>query len=107
MTRSRRARRTATALLALLVPGLVACTSTWDTVPPLELKGRPPVVDASRFVTRFPIKHVVFIIKENRTFDQMFGRFPGADGATVGLDRGVERALTRTPDPLPEDIKHC
>jgi phospholipase C len=107
VTRSRRARRTATALLALLVPGLVACTSTWDTVPPLELKGRPPVVDASRFVTRFPIKHVVFIIKENRTFDQMFGRFPGADGATVGLDRGVERALTRTPDPLPEDIKHC
>ncbi len=30
------------------------------------------------------IKHVVFLIKENRTFDNLFGRFPGADGATMG-----------------------
>lgn len=30
------------------------------------------------------IKHVVFLIKENRTFDTLFGRFPGADGATEG-----------------------
>jgi len=28
---------------------------------------------------------VVFIVKENRTFDHLFGRFPGADGATTGL----------------------
>jgi len=28
------------------------------------------------------IKHVVFIIKENRTFDNYFGTFPGANGAT-------------------------
>ena len=27
-----------------------------------------------------PIKHVVFIVKENRTFDQVFGDFSGADG---------------------------
>lgn len=26
-----------------------------------------------------PIKHVIYIIKENRTFDQVFGDFPGAD----------------------------
>jgi len=30
------------------------------------------------------IQHVVFIIKENRTFDHYFGLFPGADGATRG-----------------------
>jgi phospholipase C len=33
---------------------------------------------------RFPIKHVIFIVKENRTFDNYFGKFPGADGATTG-----------------------
>ena len=33
---------------------------------------------------RDKIKHVVFLIKENRTFDTMFGTFPGADGATQG-----------------------
>jgi len=29
-----------------------------------------------------PIKHVVFIVKENRSFDEMFGTFPGANGAS-------------------------
>src|SRR5713101_5432944 len=30
------------------------------------------------------IQHIVFIVKENRTFDNYFGTFPGADGATSG-----------------------
>jgi phospholipase C len=30
------------------------------------------------------INHIVFIVKENRTFDNFFGTFPGADGATSG-----------------------
>src|SRR5205807_6506135 len=67
----------------------------------------PPHVDASRLHTRWPIKHVVFIIKENRTFDEMFGRFPGADGATAGRlgDRVVP--LTRGTDgPMPFDLLH-
>ncbi len=40
---------------------------------------------------RFPIKHVIFIVKENRTFDNYFGKFPGANGATTGTlsDGGV------------------
>jgi phospholipase C len=31
-----------------------------------------------------PIKHIVFLLEENRSFDSMFGRFPGADGTTTG-----------------------
>jgi phospholipase C len=31
------------------------------------------------------LSHVVFIVKENRTFDHMFGRFRGADGTTTGV----------------------
>jgi phospholipase C len=30
------------------------------------------------------IKHVIVIVQENRTFDNLFARFPGADGATEG-----------------------
>jgi len=33
---------------------------------------------------RWHLKHIVFVIKENRTFDTYFGRFPGAEGATRG-----------------------
>ncbi len=41
--------------------------------------------------TRTPIKHVIFLVKENRTFDNYFGKFPGADGATAARisDGGV------------------
>jgi len=49
------------------------------------------------------IQHVVFIIKENRSFDHMFGRFPGADGVTTGriCDGSVvplKTAKDSTPD---------
>src|SRR6516162_4364024 len=31
------------------------------------------------------IKHVVLMIQENRSFDNFFSTFPGADGTTTGL----------------------
>ncbi len=76
-------------------------------MPPPVFGAHPDSFDASAVQTRWPIKHVVFLIKENRTFDNMFGRYPGADGATTGSDHGIERALTRTPDVLEHDILHC
>ena len=75
---------------------------------PIPMGEAPRRVDASRFETTWPIKHVVYIIKENRTFDHMFGRFPSANGVTVGTDRGVERPLTpATRGGIGEDIEHC
>jgi phospholipase C len=53
------------------------------------------------------IKHVVFIIKENRTFDNYFGTFAGADGATSGtISTGDVIPLGHTPDRTPRDISH-
>jgi phospholipase C len=38
----------------------------------------------------------------------MFGRLPGTNGVTVGMDRGVERPLTpATRGAIQTDIKHC
>ncbi len=31
-----------------------------------------------------PISHVVIVIQENRSFDDLFATFPGADGTTMG-----------------------
>jgi len=65
------------------------------------------VVDATKFPTTTPIKHVVFIVKENRSFDNMFGRFPGADGTRMADDHGTTRPLTRGYDQrLPHDLPH-
>jgi phospholipase C len=42
------------------------------------------------------IKHVVIVVKENHTFDNYFGRFPGANGVT----------LPESPNPPPHDPDH-
>ena len=53
------------------------------------------------------IQHIVFIIKENRSFDQIFGTFPGANGATTAeLHTGKIITLGHTPDPMPHDLGH-
>ncbi len=68
--------------------------------------GRPPRFDASSLRTRWPIKHVVFIIKENRSFDHLFGRFPGANGARAGSDHGALRPLAPAVDRTRSDFPH-
>src|SRR5207245_2031271 len=63
-----------------------ACTATARSAPRLAAGGTASVFPSSSpgGQTATPIRHVVFIIMENRSFDSMFGRFPGADGTTVG-----------------------
>lgn len=54
-----------------------------------------------------PIQHVVFLVRENRSYDEMFGRFPGGDGATWGrLSNGHIVPLSDSPDHLLLDIGH-
>src|SRR5262249_55937847 len=53
------------------------------------------------------LKHIVFIVKENRTFDNYFGTFPGVDGATSGtISTGEVIPLGQAPDRTPRDISH-
>ncbi len=42
------------------------------------------------------IKHVIFIVQENRSFDQYFGTYPGADG--IPMRNGVPSVCV--PDPV-------
>lgn len=52
------------------------------------------------------IKHIVFFIKENRTFDNYFGTYPGANGATTAVDsEGETISLQHEQDQIP-DINH-
>ncbi len=40
-----------------------------------------------------PIRHVVFIVKENRTFDQVFGQRAGVDGDPANAELGLKRSF--------------
>ena len=54
-----------------------------------------------------PIQHIVFIVKENRSFDNMFGKFPGANGATQGpISTGQILKLQPAADVLSRDLCH-
>jgi phospholipase C len=54
-----------------------------------------------------PIKHVVYIIKENRTFDNYFARYPGAEGTKFGRTSDGRRVrLSVATDVLEPDLGH-
>ncbi|HEY2510785.1 MAG TPA: alkaline phosphatase family protein [Polyangiaceae bacterium] len=54
-----------------------------------------------------PIKHVIVIVKENHTFDNYFGSFPGAEGtSTAPLSDGGVIQVPRAPDKTPRDMCH-
>ena len=59
---------------------------------------------------RSPIENVVFIVKENRSFNHYFGSYPGATGVTSGetircggqrCEQAGEVPLTRAVDVMP------
>ncbi len=85
--------------------------------------GGPPVVDGSGPVggltdsgpssrdlgaprTQFPIDHVIIIVKENHTFDNYFGSFPGAEGTTTALTSTGTVLAARPPVQLTRDLCH-
>jgi phospholipase C len=102
-------------LVAVVAIVAIACTGSKDQtsgpsanrpLEPGEFASPSPSAGSSPeeiALARKHIKHIVFLIKENRTFDTMFGRFPGADGATEGRTCDgksipLARAKDRTPD---------
>ena len=53
------------------------------------------------------IRHIVFMVKENRTFDNYFGLFPNASGTTIGkISTGQTIALSPATDRMPYDLGH-
>ncbi len=91
----RRDRESSYAFIILLVACLVAgCAQNTGTPVP----GAPPAEQASQRVVPFErvapqkklddsaIKHVVIIVQENRSFDNLFQGFPGADTQSYGYE---------------------
>jgi phospholipase C len=81
---------------------LLAASICVAQAPASGLKASPQAA-ATGDITR--IQHIIFIVKENRTFDTYFGTYPGADGATTAkISTGQVVPLGRTPDQTPRDI---
>src|SRR5512142_3230923 len=74
---------------------LQACTQT--TPGSSILPGLPAAVPTNDPLqaARSKIKHIVIIMQENRSFDEYFGTYPGADG--IPMQNGVPAVCV--PDP--------
>lgn len=92
------------AVIFFLVLGLTSLTNCSRSTPStVATKAQRPVEGTGDN----KIKHIVFLIKENRSFDTYFGTFPGADGATSGTTSdGVVVQLGHAPDRTPYDLGH-
>jgi phospholipase C len=53
-----------------------------------------------------PIQHVIVIVKENHTFDNYFGSFPGADGNAICQTAGGAIPFPHAPDRTTRDLCH-
>jgi phospholipase C len=63
--------------------------------------------DAGQPDAGIPITHVIIIVKENHTFDNYFGSFPGAEGtSTYRLSDGGTGACGHAPQNTIRDLNH-
>jgi phospholipase C len=78
--------------VAVAVVAFAACA-------PIARAPLPPVSSAqARPYAGSPIQHVVILVQENRSFDDLFATYPGADGTLYGRTHTGKRiALTRSP----------
>jgi phospholipase C len=80
-------------LLMLVALSMAACSSSGGGVSAGAPAPQPTATTGPPTTT--PIKHVVIVIQENRTFDNLFSTFPGADGSTIGIHDGKTFHNTR------------
>jgi phospholipase C len=78
--------------------------------------GKPTSSPSATLPDDVPIKHVIFVVKENRTFNNYFATYPGAEGATEGgtiscdangCQDGPVVQLRHAKDVQPHDLTHC
>jgi phospholipase C len=100
-------RRTEVALAALIV--VAGCNG-------VAMPGRTETTRGTMSRAKSsPIRHVVLIVQENRTFNNFFATYPGADGATTGAIArypicGIKKdqtiALVESDLVVPLDLDH-
>jgi phospholipase C len=92
---------------------VVAAAGLLSAVTACSVKGAlaPPVPGAAKSAVHrlgaSPIQHVVYIFQENRSFDDLFQGYPGANTVSQGLNsQGQEIPLTAIPFTAPYDVNH-
>jgi phospholipase C len=79
--------------------GILCLLTVVSLAPPCRAADGKPASKAVKPTGISAIQHIIFIVKENRSFDNYFGQYPGAEGATSGpTSTGQVVQLEHTPD---------
>jgi len=105
-------RRLLALIVAMLATGAILAGMNLGGVPAFARDttavGASPARDGTLCIGNAPcpIKHIVVIIKENHSFDNLFAHFPGASGTSFARVGRKWVKLGVTPDSLNFDISH-
>ncbi|HTU80620.1 MAG TPA: alkaline phosphatase family protein [Candidatus Acidoferrales bacterium] len=73
-------------LVLAIAAGAVACSGSTNSFgAPVDLQPPAPNAELEPALVGGRFGHVVIVVQENRTFDNLFATFPGADGTLKGL----------------------
>jgi phospholipase C len=89
-----RASAAVLSFFALALASVIAACSGSQPGAPLPIL--PDANSRGQGANKTPIEHVVMVIQENRSFDNFFATFPGADGTTTGNAAAMSVPLART-----------
>jgi phospholipase C len=86
---------------ACLVTAVTGCNANlaFTPSPPVPASTVSPIAGS-------PIQHIVVIMQENRSFDNLFNGFPGADTVQSGMNGGQSIALTPVSLSDSRDLDH-
>ncbi len=88
----------------LILALLTLMTGTSNMMRGLPVSGRSSQHSLVRHGATTPIQHIVFLIKENRTFDSYFGAFPGVNGTPTGKIRVQDSVSTIALNHLADSV---
>jgi len=90
----RKLRRVAATLVCT---GLLTLSTAWQSAaaaPVVAPATAPATGPAGQSATTTPIKHFVFLMQGDRSFDNLFGTYPGADGIPAGACQALALSVT-------------
>jgi phospholipase C len=93
-------------LVANAVTGCASNAGDGSNVAGTVLPAAPPVAAKAPAKSKTPITHIVIMVQENRSFDDFFARYPGADGATSGKMSTGKTILLTQSDIYGYDVNH-
>ena len=85
----------------LLLAGCAIAACAGGGAPGTASGALPPAPGASK--KSGTIQHLIIVIQENRSFDNLFATFPNADGTTTGQAAAMPPSLQKScPSPVPQ-----